>query len=140
MARMMIEPQTQAELPTAITRGIRITVATQYSELYSAPPYRYFFTYHVTIVNLSEQAVQLVKRRWVIKDATGKIQIVEGPGVVGEQPHILPGESYEYTSGCPLPTSYGQMNGWYRMVDAGGEKFDAVIPTFEMIKVDSDVN
>lgn len=132
--------ETEHGAPSARTRGVVISVRTEYSDLYSAPPYRYFFSYHVTIQNHGERSVQLLKRRWVIKDATGKIQIVEGAGVVGEQPYILPGESFEYSSGCPLPTSYGQMHGWYRMVDSNGENFDAVIPAFELVRVEGDVH
>ncbi|MCB9477010.1 MAG: Co2+/Mg2+ efflux protein ApaG [Deltaproteobacteria bacterium] len=128
-------------MPTAVTNNVRITVQTQYSADHSAPPYRYFFAYHVTIANEGEAPVQLLSRRWVIKDANGRVQVVEGPGVVGEQPRILPGESYEYTSGCPLPTAYGEMKGWYRMVDDDGDSFNAIIPTFKMIVVhDTSVN
>ncbi|MCZ7585795.1 MAG: Co2+/Mg2+ efflux protein ApaG [Deltaproteobacteria bacterium] len=122
--------------PTAETNGIRISVDARYAPMYSAPPFRYFYAYHVTIANTGTATVQLVSRRWVITDANGKVQVVEGPGVVGEQPYIAPGEEFEYTSGCPLPTPYGEMHGWYRMVDHRGEEFTAQIPTFKLIHVE----
>jgi ApaG protein len=122
--------------PTAVTNNIKISVESKYSDSYSLPPFRYFFSYHITISNLGDKPVQLLSRRWIIKDAVGRTQQVEGPGVVGEQPYILPGHSYQYTSGCPLPCPYGEMNGTYRMINSNGEKFEAVIPIFKLLKVD----
>ncbi|MBZ0272944.1 Co2+/Mg2+ efflux protein ApaG [bacterium] len=123
------------------TNGVLISVDSQFSQFYSAPPYRYFFSYHVTIANNGKKAVQLLSRRWVIKDAAGRVQVVEGAGVVGEQPHILPGQSFQYTSGCPLPTPYGEMSGWYLMVDSDGDSFEAMIPAFKLVKIeDAEIN
>jgi ApaG protein len=76
--------------------------------------------------------VQLVDRRWIITDARGHVEEVKGPGVVGEQPTLNPGDSYQYTSGCPLPTDSGAMVGAYGMVTDGGERFEAAIPAFSL--------
>lgn len=93
---------------------------------------RYFFAYRVRISNLGDETVQLVSRRWVISDGAGNVQHVEGPGVVGEQPVLEPGESYEYTSFCPLPTPIGAMHGSYQMVTPAGARFDAEIAPFSL--------
>ena len=76
--------------------------------------------------------MQLLSRHWIITDGEGRVEEVRGPGVVGEQPILLPGESFDYTSGCPLPTPFGSMRGSYQMVTAEGETFDAEIATFEL--------
>jgi ApaG protein len=117
----------------AITRGIRVQVEAAYLAERSAPERsQYFFSYDVRISNVGTEAAQLVSRRWVITDGEGKVQVVEGPGVVGEQPLIAPGASFEYTSFCPLPTPYGVMQGAYRMVSPGGEAFEAAIAPFTL--------
>lgn len=90
------------------------------------------FAYHVRIQNEGPETVQLVSRHWIITDATGRVEEVKGPGVVGHQPILKSGESFEYTSGCPLGTAVGTMHGSYQMVNARGERFDAVIAPFTL--------
>jgi ApaG protein len=117
----------------ATTRGIRVEVEASYVPERSAPERsQYFFSYNVRVSNVGGEAAQLVSRRWVITDGDGKVQVVEGPGVVGEQPLLAPGASFEYTSFCPLPTAYGTMHGAYRMVCPGGDTFDATIAPFTL--------
>ncbi|KXZ56982.1 hypothetical protein GPECTOR_1g887 [Gonium pectorale] len=103
---------------TAVTGGIRVTVQSFYLPTKSAPSAgRYMFAYHIVIANeSSDTIVQLRSRHWLIMDATGRTEEVRGPGVVGEQPILLPGKSHEYTSGCPLATPQGSMEGSYTMV------------------------
>ena len=115
------------------TRDIRVQVASFYDEDRSAPQESYyFFAYQVRISNVGARTAQLLSREWIITDATGYEQRVEGPGVVGEQPVLGPGESFEYTSFCPLSTPVGSMHGTYRMVLENGEAFDAVIGPFSL--------
>ena len=90
------------------------------------------FAYTVSIANEGTDTVQLLSRRWVITDANGEVEEVEGPGVVGAQPVLRPGESFEYTSACPLRTAFGTMHGTYVMVTDGGDKFDAEIAAFSL--------
>ena len=117
----------------AETRGVRVEVLAQYSEERSDPAHDlWFFLYKIRITNQSDETVQLKKRHWVITDATGKVEEVRGPGVVGEQPVLEPGQSFEYTSGCPLGTPFGSMRGSYDMVTATGKRFDAEIAEFQM--------
>jgi ApaG protein len=91
---------------------------------------RYVFAYTVTVRNTGEVAAQLISRHWIITDADGKVHEVRGLGVVGEQPTLAPGETFEYTSGCPLETPVGSMRGTYQCVAADGTRFDAAIPEF----------
>ena len=115
----------------AVTRGIRVSVESRFEPERSSPEERqWFFTYHVRIANESEHVAQLLSRHWIITDGDGREQEVRGPGVVGEQPVLEPGETFEYTSGCPLQTPVGSMRGTYRMIAPGGEAFDAVIAPF----------
>ena len=114
----------------ALTHGIRVEVEARYSADHSRPGNQWFFLYTVTIGNEGEDTVQLVSRRWVITDGAGEVEEVEGPGVVGEQPVLEPGDSYQYTSGCPLPTPFGSMEGSYQMVTGSGGSFDAEIAPF----------
>jgi len=93
---------------------------------------RYAWAYTVDIENRGAEAVTLVSRHWEITDGLGRMQVVDGPGVVGEQPTLNAGESFRYTSGCPLATPSGMMNGTYQMVTEGGERFDAAIPAFSL--------
>jgi ApaG protein len=117
----------------AVTRGISVTVTPRYMPEESSPDEsRYFFAYTVEIINTSLQRVQLKARYWRILDAHGHVQEVRGPGVVGEQPVLGPGESYSYTSGCPLTTPSGTMQGSYVMETADGDTFDAEIPAFSL--------
>ena len=115
----------------AVTRGVRIEVSTQYDPSRSFPEHnRWFYLYTVEISNDGSETVQLVSRHWIITDATGHVEEVKGPGVVGESPVLEEGESFEYTSGCPLTTPYGSMHGTYQMVTADGDRFDAKIGEF----------
>jgi ApaG protein len=115
------------------TRGVRVEVRTAYVPERSAPQEsRYFFAYRIRISNVGEETVQLLSRHWVISDGEGNMEHVRGPGVVGEQPVLEPGEAFEYTSFCPLPTPIGSMHGTYQMVTAGGSAFDAEIAPFPL--------
>ena len=115
------------------TRGVRVEVQSSYVPERSAPrDSRYFFAYKIRISNRSEETVQLLSRHWVITDGDGNVEHVRGPGVVGEQPVLEPGESFEYTSFCPLPTPIGSMHGTYQMVTPGGSSFDAEIAPFSL--------
>jgi ApaG protein len=117
----------------ALTRGIRVKVQSEYSPDQSAPSKnQWFFLYTVTISNESAETVQLLTRHWVITDGTGHIEEVRGPGVVGKQPTLKPGDSFEYTSGCPLTTPFGLMEGTYQMVTQDGDRFDARIAPFTL--------
>lgn len=112
---------------------IDIDVQTRYLAERSEPSRGFFFfAYQVTITNRGEQACQLLARHWIITDANGNEEEVEGPGVVGEQPLLQPGESFTYSSGCPLTTKAGAMRGWYHFVDAAGGRFRAEIPAFAL--------
>ncbi len=111
--------------------SIIVDVETNYIDSQSAPDEnRYVFSYTITIRNEGLCSAKLLTRHWVITDANGKVQEVRGEGVVGEQPDILPGESYQYTSGTIIETSVGTMGGSYQMVDEDGNPFDAEIPEF----------
>jgi ApaG protein len=116
----------------ATTRGVTVRVVSTYVPERSAPEHsHWFFIYHVVIANDGEETVQLVSRHWIITDANGQVEEVKGAGVVGEQPTLAPGESFEYTSACPLPTPFGTMHGTYQMVTADGG-FDAQIAPFSL--------
>jgi len=115
------------------TRGIRIQVKSTYLSDQSSPrDSHYLFAYHVRISNVGSETAQLISREWIITSAEGEVERVKGPGVVGEQPVLTPGSSFEYTSYCPLKTPVGSMQGSYQMVAAGGEKFDAQIAPFTL--------
>ena len=117
-----------------ITQGVRVQVRARYSAEHSDPQRsHWFFLYTIRIANEGEQPVQLMTRHWVITDATGHVEEVRGPGVVGVQPRLDPGEHFEYTSGCPLPTPFGSMEGSFQMVtedEDGG--FNAKVERFEL--------
>ena len=116
-----------------LTRGIRVQVESFYDGERSSPQENYyFFAYQVRISNQGSQTAQLISREWFITDANGETQRVQGPGVVGEQPVLGPGEAFEYTSFCPLTTPVGAMQGSYRMVLGSGESFDAEIAPFSL--------
>ena len=118
---------------TAETNGILVRVRPSYLAGQSDPEGgRWVWAYQVEIVNLSGVTVQLMARRWTITDGRGRVEEVRGPGVVGEQPVIAPGDSYAYASGCPLGTSTGSMVGAYYMTDAEGRRFEAAIPAFSL--------
>ena len=117
----------------AVTKGVRVGVTSRYVAERSAPEEgEWFFAYTVRISNEGSDTVQLISRHWIITDAEGRRQEVKGPGVVGEQPTLRPGESFEYTSACPLSTSIGAMQGTYQMVSSRGERFDATIAPFTL--------
>jgi ApaG protein len=110
-----------------------VHVESQYDPTRSRPQQnQWFFLYTVRIANESAVTVQLVSRHWIITDATDHVEEVRGPGVVGEQPVLAPGQSFEYTSGCPLTTPFGTMHGTYQMVTSRGERFDAQIAVFTL--------
>lgn len=114
-----------------LTQGIEVTVRPEYLPEESSPEYRQFvFAYHVTITNQGETEVQLISRHWIITDGQGVVHEVKGPGVVGQQPKLKPGESHQYSSYCPLPTPTGNMRGSFQMVNSLGAKFDAKVPLF----------
>jgi ApaG protein len=116
-----------------VTSGIRIRVSPEYSDDQSTPEEGYFFwTYTIEIANESEASVQLKSRVWRITDANGHTEEVRGPGVVGKTPVIPPGQSFTYTSGCPLATPSGIMAGSYQMTKESGELFDVAIPAFSL--------
>ena len=115
------------------TRGIRVQVTSTYLPERSSPrDCQYLFAYHIRISNVGSETAQLVSREWIITTADGEVERVKGPGVVGEQPVLTPGSSFEYTSYCPLKTSVGSMQGSYQMMTADGEKFDAQIAPFTL--------
>ncbi len=119
------------ESSTAVTEGIRISVRSQYVADQSLPlAHRYVFAYTVRIANEGPEPAQLRTRHWIITDGTGKVEEVRGPGVVGQQPLLKPGEHFEYTSGCVLQTPRGEMRGTYQMYRPDGRMFDAVIAPF----------
>lgn len=113
---------------------IHILVLTQYIEAQSVPvEHRYVYSYTITIANKGDAPAQLISRHWRITDANEKLQEVQGLGVVGEQPHLNPGESYTYTSGVILETETGIMEGTYHMRTDDGAMFDAPIPAFALV-------
>jgi ApaG protein len=117
----------------AVTRNIAVSVTPQFLADRSSPENGYFFwAYTIEIANRGEETVQLKTRHWRITDANGKLQEVRGPGVVGEEPVLKPGETYEYTSGVPLSTPSGFMVGSYGMITQKGEPFDIEIPAFSL--------
>ena len=118
---------------TQTTRSIRVTVSPIYLEDQSVPAENHFvWAYHVRLENEGKETVQLRNRYWRITDALGRVQEVRGPGVVGEQPVLEPGQSFEYTSGTPLPTPSGIMVGSYEMEAADGRAFEVAIPAFSL--------
>ncbi len=118
---------------TTEKHNIKVEVSTSYIEEQSAPQQdRYVFAYTITIRNEGATAAKLMTRHWMITDANGKVNEVHGDGVVGEQPYLRPGESFQYTSGTMMDTPVGAMEGSYQMVDDEGEAFDARIPAFTL--------
>lgn len=117
----------------AVTHGIEVVVEPFYlADRSDAAENRYVWAYRVTIVNRSERFAQLVSRYWHITDGTGQVEEVRGAGVVGDQPELEPGDSYQYTSGCPLTTPSGIMVGRYTMRDREGRTFEVAIPAFSL--------
>lgn len=117
----------------AVTRAIRVRVTPVFDEQRSNPDNAdYFWAYTINIINEGGEAVQLKARHWRIVDALGHAENIRGPGVVGQTPTIAPGDSFSYTSGCPLKTPSGIMSGSYEMVNATGTRFQIEIPAFSL--------
>jgi ApaG protein len=117
----------------AVTNNVRVEVESQYAPERSQPfQNHWFFHYTVRISNEGDETVQLLSRHWIITDGNGHVEEVRGAGVVGEQPVLSPGESFEYTSGCQLKTSTGTMRGTYQMVTEEGSHFDVEIAPFAL--------
>ena len=117
----------------SVSNNIKVTVRPKYLAERSEPDEdRYFWSYTIEIANDGDRTVQLTHRHWQITDANGHREEVRGPGVVGEQPKLKPGDAFSYTSGCPLRTPSGVMVGTYRMVDESGRAFDVAIPAFSL--------
>jgi ApaG protein len=115
------------------TRSVIVRVSVNYLPEQSQPQDgRWFWAYHIRLENHGDMAVQLLTRRWEIRDARNSIHLVEGEGVVGEQPVVKPGGSYDYVSGCPLNTSTGSMVGTFQMIGEDGSRFDIGIPHFDL--------
>ena len=120
-------------MSSALTRGIRVLVKSFYLAERSAPGSgQYAFAYTVRIQNEGPESAQLRSRHWIITDGDGKVQEVRGEGVVGAQPLLRPGQHFEYTSWCMLPTPHGSMRGTYQMVTDAGDEFDALIAPFPL--------
>ena len=118
---------------SAVTRDIQVTVLPEFVAERSDPDEgQFFWAYTVEIANFGRTAVQLLARHWRITDSNGLCEEVEGPGVVGEQPVLNPGDTFRYTSGCPLTTASGIMEGTYHMVDENGAMFEIEIPSFSL--------
>jgi ApaG protein len=127
------QPRLYATTSEALTNNVRVEVESQYSPERSQPfDNKWFFLYSVRITNEGDQTVQLLSRHWIITDASGHTEEVRGPGVVGEQPVLAPGEAFHYTSGCPLPTSSGVMRGSYQIVTEDGVHCDVEIAPFAL--------
>lgn len=117
----------------AVTRNIRVHVEPQFDPRRSQPTQgHWFFLYTVTIENQGDETVQLRSRHWVITDGANRVEEVRGPGVIGAQPVLAPGQLFRYTSGCPLHTDVGKMEGSYQMVTNAGESFDIAIAPFTL--------
>lgn len=118
---------------TAVTHDIQVTALPEFRPDRSSPEAEAFFwAYTIEIANLGQRTVQLLHRHWIITDAQGRVQEVKGAGVVGSQPILPPGETFRYTSGCPLTTPSGIMSGTFRMVTEDGATLDVDIPAFSL--------
>jgi ApaG protein len=117
----------------AVTRGVRVAVVSEYAPDRSRPVQgQWFFLYTITITNEGADTVRLVSRHWIITDGSGRVEEVQGPGVVGQQPVLEPGQSFTYTSGCSLQTAFGMMEGTYQMTNEDGAAFDVRIAPFAL--------
>lgn len=116
------------------TNGLKVDVETYYVPEKSVPAMnQYLFGYEITITNENPEPVQLLHRHWTITDALGRVEEVKGPGVVGKQPRLKPGDSFTYDSFCPLTTPFGSMRGTYKMMRDNGEFFDVEVPLFSLV-------
>ena len=130
---MKLEPTTTRLGCETTTRGIRIQVRSEYVPERSSPRENsYLFQYHVRISNVGSETAQLISREWIITNAEGEVERIKGAGVIGEQPVLHPGGSFDYTSYCPLKTAVGSMQGSYQMITSSGERFDALIAPFTL--------
>jgi len=117
----------------AVTNGVRVEVLSRHSSENSRPMHgEWIFEYTVRITNQGSEPVQLISRHWIITDGLDHTEEVKGPGVVGKQPVLAPGESFKYSSWCPLKTPTGMMHGAYQMISAGGKQFDIAIAPFAL--------
>lgn len=117
------------------TNGVSISVTSYYLPEKSVPAMnQYLFGYEITIENRNPEPVQLLHRHWIISDALGRTEEVKGPGVIGQQPRLLPGQSFSYNSFCPLSTPFGSMKGTYRMMRDNGEIFEVIVPLFNLVQ------
>lgn len=127
------EQQTGVHTSEAVTEGVRVQVTARYSPERSEPLRNlWLFLYTIEISNEGPDTVQLISRHWIITDADNKVEEVRGLGVVGQQPTLAPGESFEYTSSCPLPTPFGTMQGTYHMVTSSGQRLEVAVATFTL--------
>ena len=127
----MIESE---KIPESITSGIKVQVVSKYIPEHTNPDIpRYFFAYWVTITNESDSTIKLLDRHWEITDATGKLEVVDGEGVIGKQPIIKSGASFSYNSFCPLETEFGIMTGHYQVKREDGHFMKINIPKFQLI-------
>jgi ApaG protein len=122
-------------MQTLITSGVEVKVETFYQEEYSKPGLNEFvYSYRITLFNHNSFTVQLLRRIWIISDANSDVKTVEGEGVVGRQPILYPGDSYQYVSGCTLPTPIGKMEGLYIFDNkVSGKEFEVKIPVFRLV-------
>jgi len=126
-------PLTPRSTSVALTDGIRVTVQSKYLPEQSVPRMgRYVWAYTIRIENEGARAAKLLTRHWIITDANGAIEEVRGPGVVGEQPHLTSGQTFQYTSGCVLKTARGTMRGSYQMVRDDGGELDVEVAAFAL--------
>ena len=126
-------PSELGPLSEAVTHNVSVEVLSQYSAENSRPQQgEWVFQYTVRITNKGSETVQVISRHWIITDAGEDVSEVKGPGVVGEQPVLAPGESFQYSSWCPLKTPMGVMRGTYQMARASGEQFDIEIAPFAL--------
>jgi ApaG protein len=115
----------------ALSHGFRVSVQSRYLSKHSRPvDHQYVWSYTIRIENIDAKPAKLLTRHWVISDAKGHTEEVRGPGVVGRQPHLAPGQAFEYSSGCPLRTSYGTMRGTFQMSGDDGTAFDIDVAPF----------
>lgn len=130
---MVSPPPAMFTTSEAVTEGIRVSVQARFSPQNSNIPRRsWVFVYTITVANEGASAFQLLNRHWIITDAEGEVEEVRGPGVVGKQPFLQPGESFEYTSGCPLSTPFGSMQGSYECEDSTGKRFEVEVAGFAL--------
>ncbi len=131
-------PSNPRHASEAVTRDIRVRVAPFFLPEHSDPGVKWVFGYKVTISNESPRRARLLTRRWIITDADGRQKLVEGEGVVGQSPDLAPGQTFEYSSFCPLETPWGTMEGAYQFYDERGDAFDVAIGRFYLVSQHED--